>query len=78
MVHPMQQELTMSDERDHVMRRVYKERGLASILAREVGITPRAVQQWKKVPPEHVMTLAPILEMTPEQIRPDIFKPRKR
>ena len=62
--------------RDPVMRRVYKERGLASIIAREVGVTPSAVQQWKKVPPEHVMTLAPLLKLRPEEIRPDIFRKR--
>ena len=68
----------MTEQRDAVMRRVYRERGFASIIAREVGITPRAVQQWKKVPPEYVMTLAPLLEMRPEDIRPDIFRPKKR
>ena len=68
----------MAAERDHVMRRIYGERGLASIVAREVGITPRAVQQWKRVPPEHVMALAPLLKMRPEEIRPDIFRPKKR
>jgi len=68
----------MAAQRDSVMRRIYGERGLAPVIARKIGISPKAVQQWKKVPPEHVMTLAPLLDMKPEDIRPDIFRPRKR
>jgi DNA-binding transcriptional regulator YdaS (Cro superfamily) len=74
----MEQESTMTVQRDPVMRRVYKTRGLASAIAREVGVTPKAVQQWKKVPPHWVQTVADIINMKPEDIRPDIFKPRKK
>jgi len=70
--------MALKDHRDPVMRRIYLQRGLALQIAEKLGISYQAVQKWKRVPPEHVMTLAPILKMTPEQIRPDIFKPRKR
>ena len=69
--------MALKDHRDPVMRRVYLERGLSIRIAEKLGITHQAVQKWKKVPPEHVMTLAPLLKMTPEQIRPDVFKPIK-
>lgn len=65
-------------DRDPVMRRVYRTRGLASSIAREVGISPKAVQQWKKVPPHWVQTVADMIQMKPEDIRPDIFRPRKK
>ena len=68
----------VSEQRDRIMRRIYSERGLATDIARKLGLTYQAVQQWKRVPPEHVMSVAPILDMKPEDIRPDIFKPRKR
>ena len=77
----MQQETHIAmtaSNRDRIMRRIYSERGLATRIAGELGLTYQAVQQWKKVPPEHVMSLAPILKMAPEDIRPDIFRPRKR
>jgi hypothetical protein len=69
--------MPLRDHRDHVMQNVYLRRGLATQIANKLGVTYQAVQKWKRVPPEHVHTLAPILKMTPEQIRPDIFKPRK-
>jgi len=65
-------------QRDRVMRRIYAERGLATRLAGELGLSNQAVQQWKRVPPEHVQSVAAILDMSPEDIRPDIFRPKKR
>jgi len=64
--------------RDRIMRRIYSERGLATDIARKLGLTYQAVQQWKRVPPEHVMSVSAILDIKPEDIRPDIFKPKKR
>ena len=68
----------ISDQRDRIMRRIYAKRGLATQLAGELGVTYQAVQQWKRVPPEHVQSVAEMLDMKPEDIRPDIFRPRKR
>jgi len=70
--------MALKDHRDLVMRRVYLKRGLATHIADELGVSHQAVQKWKRVPPEHVLALAPLLEMRPEDIRPDIFRPKKR
>ena len=70
--------MALKHHRDAVMQRVYLKRGLAMEIAAELGISYQAVQRWKRVPPEHVLTLAPILKMKPEEIRPDVFNPRKR
>ena len=71
-------ETMATEHRDRIMRRIYAERGLATRIAAELGLTYQAVQQWKRVPPEHVMSVAAILGIRPEDIRPDIFAPRKR
>jgi DNA-binding transcriptional regulator YdaS (Cro superfamily) len=75
-MHPQFEYVTVNN-RDRVMRRIYAERGLATRIAIRLGLTNQAIQQWKRVPPEHVMSIAAILDMRPEDIRPDIFKPRK-
>jgi len=59
--------------RDAVMRRAVAE-GLARAIASEVGLTYQAVQQWKRVPAKHVMPLVSLLKLSPEEIRPDVFK----
>jgi len=71
-------EAMVAEQRDRIMRRIYAERGLGTRIAAELGVTYQAVQQWKRVPPEHVMSVAAILDLKPEDIRPDIFRPRKR
>jgi hypothetical protein len=69
--------MALKNHRDAVMRRVYLQRGLAMQIAAKVGVTYQAVQKWKRVPPEHVMTLAPMLKLRPEDIRPDVFRPKR-
>lgn len=48
-------------------------RGLAVRVAEACGIKRTAVYQWTRVPPERVLIVAPLLDMTPRQIRPDIY-----
>lgn len=67
-----------NDARDAVMRMVFAKRGLAIEIADRLGLTPQGVSSWKRVPAHHAMEVARILDMTPEQIRPDIFKPRRK
>ena len=66
------------DQRDDVMKVICSKWGQASAVAEHLGIKPQAVSQWNRVPAQYVVDLAPLLGMKPEEIRPDIFKPRKK
>jgi DNA-binding transcriptional regulator YdaS (Cro superfamily) len=62
---------------DKVMTKIRAERGLSIKVAKACGIARAAVYQWSQVPVERVHDVAKVLDMTPEQIRPDIFRRRK-
>jgi hypothetical protein len=70
---------TLRDERrDAVMRMVFSKNGFAADIARHLETTHQNVSQWNRVPAHHVTEVADLLNMTPEQIRPDIFKRKRR
>jgi hypothetical protein len=67
--------------RDKVMRDIFSRAGYSAVIARHLGVTRQYVSAWKRVPAHYVLKLAPMLEKTPQQIRPDIFgspKTRRR
>lgn len=51
------------------------QRGLRSRIARELGITPGAVNQWATIPPHHVLAVEQITGISRHDLRPDIFGP---
>jgi hypothetical protein len=61
--------------RDRAIKKIRGKRGLPARIAEACGIERTAVYQWTRVPIDRVHIVAAVLEMTPEQIRPDIFKP---
>jgi hypothetical protein len=63
---------------DKAMNKIHSERGLAVKVAAACGITRHAIDQWDRVPIHQVHSVAAIIDMTPEQIRPDIFLPPKK
>jgi len=65
-------------KRDEVMRMVFARPGFAMVIAKKLGLSHQAVSAWTKVPPHHVIELAPLLKLSPEAIRPDIFKRRRK
>jgi pyruvate kinase len=65
---------TTTKDRDKAVTKIRSKRGLSVRVAEACGIERAAVYQWKKVPIERVYDVAPVIDMTPEQIRPDIFK----
>jgi hypothetical protein len=68
-------------ERDKVMQDIFSRTGYSAVIARHIGVTRQYVSAWKRVPAHYVLKLAPLLEKTPQQIRPDIFgapKPQRR
>jgi DNA-binding transcriptional regulator YdaS (Cro superfamily) len=47
-------------------------------LSRLCGITPQAISQWRRVPPQYVNTVTKLSGWPQHKIRPDIFaKPRR-
>jgi len=65
-------------KRDAVMRLIFSQPGFAMVVAKQLGVTHQNVSQWNRVPPHHVLAVADLLDMNPEQIRPDIFRKAKR
>ncbi len=47
-------------------------------LGRALGINYQSIQSWKKIPAERVVALEEVTGIPREQLRPDIFKPKKR
>ena len=66
------------EQRDAVMRMIFAKPGFASAIAKKLGVTHQNVSSWNKVPPHHVQEMSILLDMTPEQIRPDIFGQKER
>ena len=56
---------------DEAVRRV----GSPARLAKLLGITRQAIQQWKSVPPERVLALENISGVSRYELRPDIYGP---
>jgi hypothetical protein len=59
---------------DRVMRAIRETRGQSVEIANACGIDKAAVYQWKRVPPKWVHKVSKIIGLSPEKIRPDIFK----
>jgi len=74
----MMRSTARDDERDEIMRMIFKRPGFAAEVARHVGVTHQNVSQWNRVPPHYVLDLVELLKMTPEQIRPDVFGKRRK
>lgn len=64
------------DTLDKVMAYIRNTRGMSVRVAEACGIERAAVYQWTQVPIERVHQVAKVIKMTPEKIRPDIFKRR--
>jgi hypothetical protein len=67
----------LPEQPDKICKAIHAQRGLSVRIADACGIHRSAVYQWRRVPPQWVHTVAEVTGWTPEQIRPDIFKPRK-
>lgn len=64
--------------RDPIMQMIFAEAGLATKIAKRVCVSHQSVSMWKRVPAYHVLEVAPMLGLTPEQVRPDVFQPKRR
>jgi hypothetical protein len=60
-------------EEDEIIHYLRFKRGLRAKVARACGIRRAAVYQWNRVPPRHAHTVAQLLGVEVENVRPDIF-----
>lgn len=49
--------------------------GGPSALSRQIGVTPQAISQWRRVPPERVLDVERITGISRHELRPDIYGP---
>lgn len=66
---------------DRIIGIIRSEYGMKSRVAEACGLTRAAMTGWVRVPAVHVKTVAKLLGIAPEVIRPDIFadrEPRKK
>lgn len=48
--------------------------GSASALARELGLTPQAILEWKRVPANRLLRVEEITKIPRERLRPDLYR----
>ena len=59
---------------DKAVKKIRDTWGMAMRVAEACNIKPQAVGQWTRVPADQVHDVATVLDMLPEEIRPDIFR----
>ncbi len=57
---------------------IKEQRGLATKLAKQCGISRTAVWMWKQVPPKHAVKVARTLKMPVHIVCPSVFPPPKK
>ena len=67
----------MVEKRDRALKRALKEAGGLSALAAQLGITPQAVSQWRRVPAARVIAVeqATAGVVPRSRLRPDLYPP---
>jgi DNA-binding transcriptional regulator YdaS (Cro superfamily) len=58
---------------DPAVAKIRAERGLSTKIAALCNVSRQAVSDWRRVPPNYVLRIAPLIGMTPQAIRPDVF-----
>ena len=76
--HPAKRSRIRDTRRDAVMKMIFARPGFASAIAKHLGVKHQSVSAWRRVPSTRVLELTEVLDMTPEQIRPDVFTSRRR
>lgn len=46
-------------------------------LANLLGLSRQAVYQWRRVPSDHLALVAKLTRISPQRLRPDLFKVKK-
>ena len=60
------------------IKKLFAEHGIVKLhLARSLGITHGAVNQWRRVPAERVVAVERITGIAREKLRPDLYQPTR-
>jgi len=62
----------MTDQK--IVKEVIAKAGGMRALGRALGINYQAIQSWKKIPAERISAISAITGLSPEELRPDLFK----
>ncbi len=60
---------------EQALPQVLRVHGNKARVARCLNISTAAVSQWDRVPSKHVAKVAEVLDVTPHEVRPDLFQP---
>jgi DNA-binding transcriptional regulator YdaS (Cro superfamily) len=67
-----------NQERDPGLEIAIAEAGGVRALARLVKRSSATVAAWKRIPVEHVLTIESATNIRREELRPDVYPPRRR
>ena len=69
--------MDQADQADQALKQAIRQVGSRSALARAIGVTPQAVQQWRRVPAVRVLDVERASDgvVSRHQLRPDIYAP---
>jgi DNA-binding transcriptional regulator YdaS (Cro superfamily) len=59
--------------RDPALSKAIEAVGNKSVLARHLGLTPQAIDQWRKVPAERVLQVERASGVSRHLLRPDLY-----
>jgi hypothetical protein len=61
-------------EKDAAVLAIHEVRGRPTAVAKACKVSRQALDDWYRVPAQHVITVSEIIKMTPHEIRPDVFR----
>jgi len=61
------------DTRDPIIQRAIDAAGSSGNLAIQIGVTPQALSQWRRVPPLRVLEVERITGISRHDLRPDLY-----
>jgi hypothetical protein len=61
-------------EKDAAVLAIFETRGRPTAVAKACNVSRQALDNWYRVPAQHVITVSEFVKMTPHEIRPDVFR----
>lgn len=67
----------MDDEREEGLLLAIKAAGGIRALARELGMSPQALSEWRRVPADRILQVEAVTKISRKKLRPDLYQIRK-
>ena len=68
----------MTNDRNEGLTLAIEVAGGIRPLARELGLSPQAFSEWKRVPAHRILQVEAVTEIPREQLRPDLYRVEAR